>query len=344
MVKSRAQGDSRQAVPAALRAAYADLLRDTGSPFLHTRKVVGFSRQWVRAGLAAGMLLELHESLCESTGTPQDREADGVLAAALSYRTLHLQLDRARHDLAKQERTAADALRFYRSKASVLAMVTHDLTNYVATTRILVRTVLRDDRSPAIQDRLQHVLSLLEEEERLITNLLATERTEAGFTAVPPVAADLSIIVERCVKSARCMSKHRFVVVLEPMLVTGDAHKIRQILENLVGNAVKYSPDGSQVEIVTHRQGERAVVEVRDEGRGMSPDAVLRIFEPYYRIQDSGQNPVPGTGLGLSIVKSMLDSLGGDVEVDTHLGEGTVVRVTLPLVEPPGRPRRSYAG
>jgi len=123
--------------------------------------------------------------------------------------------------------------------------------------------------------------------------------------------------------------------------VRADAAKLRQALTNVLGNAVKYSPDGGAIEIrCVRREREGRIfggVSVADRGIGMTPEQVARIFERFYRADSSGN--IPGTGLGMTIVKEIVRLLGGEVDVASEPGAGTRVTLWLPC-EPGGNDRR----
>ncbi len=107
---------------------------------------------------------------------------------------------------------------------------------------------------------------------------------------------------------------------------------MRQVVANLVGNALVHTPDDAAIDVRVHREGATALLEVRDEGPGMSPDVAARAFERFYRADPSRSRHHGGSGLGLSIVRAIVDAHHGSVALDTALGHGTTVRISLPLL------------
>ena len=124
-----------------------------------------------------------------------------------------------------------------------------------------------------------------------------------------------------------------------------DPVRIGQVLDNLVSNAVKYSPAGSAVFVVGTHLGDCAQVQVIDHGHGMPPEDAGKAFEKFYRSATSRMSTTPGLGIGLSLSKAIVDQHGGTLPCHTTLGEDTVFILTLPLASTggraPGRGKRS---
>jgi signal transduction histidine kinase len=112
-------------------------------------------------------------------------------------------------------------------------------------------------------------------------------------------------------------------------LVRGDRERLRQVLTNLLDNAVKYSPTGGEVEVEALAENGRINVEVRDRGPGVSPEHQALIFEKFGRV--SGDQSKPGTGLGLFIARSIAEAHGGSLDVHSRPGSGVVFRLALPV-------------
>jgi two-component system phosphate regulon sensor histidine kinase PhoR len=114
-----------------------------------------------------------------------------------------------------------------------------------------------------------------------------------------------------------------------PSVVT-DPERLRRILENLVDNALKYTPQGGRVEILTQADGDGARIDVIDNGPGIGAEHHGRIFERFYRVDKARSRELGGTGLGLSIVKHLAESLGAFVSVESEPGRGSRFSVTVP--------------
>jgi len=115
-----------------------------------------------------------------------------------------------------------------------------------------------------------------------------------------------------------------------PVVVRVDADRLQRVFENLVNNAIKYSPDGGAVEVSVVLDGDQTVLRVRDHGIGISPDALPRIFDRSYRAPEAAAH-APGLGLGLSIAAQVVARHGGTIHAAAADGSGTIVSVRLPL-------------
>jgi signal transduction histidine kinase len=117
--------------------------------------------------------------------------------------------------------------------------------------------------------------------------------------------------------------------------VTTDASRCQQIFGNLVANALKYTPEGGQVRVSARHEGERWVVVVTDSGPGIPPDALSKVFEPFYRLSRDERSGIEGSGLGLAICREMVDQLHGEIALSSAIGQGTRLTVELPSEGPP---------
>src|SRR5919108_1912840 len=114
-----------------------------------------------------------------------------------------------------------------------------------------------------------------------------------------------------------------------PML--GDRGRLSQVLDNLVSNALKFTGEGGEVCVRVFRRGGEAVVEVADNGMGIAPDEQEQLFDRFFRSTEATDRAIPGTGLGLTIAKAIVERHEGTIEVESSPGEGTTMRVRVPV-------------
>ncbi len=168
---------------------------------------------------------------------------------------------------------------------------------------------------------------------RLVDDLLDVGRIQVGKTlGVVPRECDLSSLLDNVVKSIKLTTQQHDIFVTHknklPETLYLDASRITQVLNNLLNNAVKYSPLGGSVEIQTLTSTDNVSITVCDQGQGMSPQQVDRIFDRFYR-SETRNNENSGLGLGLSITKQIVEDHGGEISVASVLGEGSQITFTL---------------
>ncbi|HEV2130449.1 MAG TPA: HAMP domain-containing sensor histidine kinase, partial [Longimicrobiaceae bacterium] len=172
-----------------------------------------------------------------------------------------------------------------------------------------------------------HLLELVEE-------ILTYTRVEAEKEEVHPETTELGTLVRETVALVEPAAADKGLTFEvdapeAPVWIESDPHKLRQILLNLVGNAVKFTPEG-RVVVEAGAVGDTLLLRVRDTGIGIAPEHLERVFEPFWQADSSKSRRVGGTGLGLSITRKLAQLLGGDVEVQSELGRGSTFTVRLP--------------
>jgi two-component system OmpR family sensor kinase len=171
----------------------------------------------------------------------------------------------------------------------------------------------------------------------LVDDLLLLARLDEG-RPLACEAVDLGVIGVDAAADARAVAPDRTITaeIAEDVTVEGDEGRLRQVVGNLVGNALVHTPSGTPVSVPVHIGGALAVVEVHDDGPGMEPEVAERAFERFSRADASRSRHAGGAGLGLAIVRAIVVAHGGDVVLDTAPGAGTTVRVELPRHAPVG--------
>jgi two-component system OmpR family sensor kinase len=165
----------------------------------------------------------------------------------------------------------------------------------------------------------------------LVEDLLLLARLDEG-RPLERESVELDELATEAAETARAVDpSHPIELAIEPIAVLGDRTRLRQVVDNLLGNARSHTPSGTAVRLRVGRDGGQALIEVADEGPGMTVEQAERAFERFYRADQSRSRASGGVGLGLSIVSAVTEAHGGAVTVETTPGRGTTFRVRLPL-------------
>ncbi|MEY2555205.1 MAG: two-component system, OmpR family, phosphate regulon sensor histidine kinase PhoR, partial [Verrucomicrobiota bacterium] len=171
----------------------------------------------------------------------------------------------------------------------------------------------------------------------LANDLLTLAQLESGSSSLQLNEVDLTQFFAGLVRDWKknFSVKNLDAVVVSPAefsIIRADETRLREVFDNLLDNAVKYSSDKGEIRLQAARCGEEIVLSVSDDGIGITEEDLPRIFERFYRADKARSRELGGTGLGLSIVKHIAQLHGGRVEADSEIGRGTTVRVILPIV------------
>jgi heavy metal sensor kinase len=180
--------------------------------------------------------------------------------------------------------------------------------------------------------------SALEETQRLakiVENLLAISRLEAGEARRQLERLDVAELARSTADQMRLLAEEKHIALdcdgTEPVEVEADPVRLKQVVVNLLDNAIKYTPRGGTVSVSVRRRDNHAILQVTDTGIGISPADVPHIFDRFYRADKARSRQMGGTGLGLSIVRSICLAHGGQVTVESAEGRGSVFNVEIPL-------------
>jgi signal transduction histidine kinase len=185
------------------------------------------------------------------------------------------------------------------------------------------------------EDRQESLRALEAEGERMarvVNDLLVLAEVESGPLEQQQMVSLKDMILDAQDRAVLLAGDHQIVIGRQDDLwVKGDAHKLEQLIGNLVGNAIKYTPDGGTITLSLFQEGDWARLEVTDTGIGISPEHLPHIFDRFYRVDKARSRAGGGTGLGLAIVKGIVLQHGGKVEVTSELGKGSTFTVWLKL-------------
>jgi signal transduction histidine kinase len=250
------------------------------------------------------------------------------LATALAWQ----RQETAQHARAAEQHAQAAEMAHQRLQ-EFLGMVAHDLRSPLAaifgSLQILTRRAIQ---APSAREQrpLQLIETATQSISRLLDDLRDASAAGAGHFAVHTAQSDLVAIARRVVELQQAPAADHQVVLDAPAHLEGmwDGQRLDQLLTNLVSNAIKYSPAGSEVQVSVRGGAGEACVRVSDHGIGLSPDQIQRLFQPFTRLYN-GQE-VQGAGLGLYISKAIVEAHGGRIWVESAPGQGSTFMVTLP--------------
>jgi signal transduction histidine kinase len=221
-------------------------------------------------------------------------------------------------------------------KDEFVSLVSHELRTPLTSIRGYLEILLADG---VLGDEHRRYLGIVDRNSErllhLISDLLFLAQVDAGKLDFELGPVDLEEIVEECVETSLPTAGAKGIALTArtervPKL-QGDRARLVQVLDNLVSNALKFTPSGGRVEVRLQAVDGAAVVEIEDTGLGLAEDEQDKLFERFFRSSRAAENAIPGTGLGLAIAKAIVERHGGRIELDSTLNVGTTVRVELPL-------------
>ncbi len=264
----------------------------------------------------------------------------GVWGAEQSRARARLARENAR--LAEEQRHEAERLRALseqleesrRQREQFLGMVTHEIRGVVTVlsgySQLLVRP---EGPRPQLLDRIAATVpDQMRRLTRLVDDLQDLSRIERGRFEIRRGRCDLVAMARGVVEAQQSRTaQHRIVLDSETDGLPGewDCDRLGQVLSNLVRNAINYSPEGGEIRVAISTVDGRARVSVTDQGVGIAPQDLPRLFKPYGRLERTRK--IKGTGLGLFITKAIVEAHRGSIQVRSHLGKGTTFTFTLPL-------------
>jgi signal transduction histidine kinase len=223
-------------------------------------------------------------------------------------------------------------------KDDFVASVSHELRTPLTSIRGYLELLREGEVGELTKDQLGFV-SIVERNAdrllRLVGDLLFVAQVEAGKIALEPGPTDVEELVRQAADAARPAAAEKGIE-LDVEHVDGlselhaDRARLGQVFDNLISNALKFTPPGGHVAVRTSQQAEAVVIEISDDGMGMSEADVNQLFERFFRAASATEQAIQGTGLGLAIVKAIVEAHDGAITVESAAGEGTIFRVELP--------------
>src|SRR5581483_3926658 len=227
-----------------------------------------------------------------------------------------------------------------RMKDEFIALVSHELRTPLTSICGYLELLLHDDVMAELPDDRLNWLQVIDRNAerllRLVEDLLLTAQASAGNLALDKADLDVASVVEQAVQAGTPVAAARGLTLTcstEPLpLASGDAVRIGQVVDNLVSNALKFTPPGGTVSVRTYRHGGALRIEVADSGIGIPEDEQAQLFDRFFRASRAQEEAIPGVGLGLSIAKAIVEAHDGRISMRSAEGVGTTFFVDLPAL------------
>ncbi|MDX6555764.1 MAG: hypothetical protein QOD86_1959, partial [Miltoncostaeaceae bacterium] len=228
-----------------------------------------------------------------------------------------------------------------RMKDEFVALASHELRTPLTSVLGYLEVVM-EGQGGALNARQEHLLGVADRNAkrlaRLVNDVLTVAQSDAGRLALDLQEVDLAALVAECAEGTRPAAHERGIVLVrevdQTLPVWGDRARLAQVLDNLVSNALKFTPPGGRVEVRARAGDGRITLEVSDTGIGIPGSEQQRLFSRFYRASSAVAAAIPGTGLGLAITKMIVERHRGTVSVESREGSGSTFRVVLPVGRP----------
>ena len=223
------------------------------------------------------------------------------------------------------------------ARDDMIGIVSHDLRNPANAVKMLARSIIeeKEELPESVVERVKVIHQAAAQIDSLIQDLLDVTRIEAGRLTVSPKRVRLHAVIEDALEPLRALAHASRIAVStthgdENIAVMADPERLTQVISNLVGNALKFTPSGGHIDIDVRKDGLVADVSVKDDGIGIPEDQIEHVFDRFFQ---GGKSRRHGAGLGLPIARGIIEAHGGTVSIQSEDGRGTTIRFTLPLAE-----------
>jgi signal transduction histidine kinase len=225
-----------------------------------------------------------------------------------------------------------------RLKDEFVALVSHELRTPLTSIRGYLELVIDGEAGDVTEEQREFLGIVQRNANRLLAlvgDLLFLAQIEAGKLSLEMGAIDLAAIAAESVETARPLAEDKDITLtlatgrLQPF--AGDRTRLAQLLDNLISNAIKFTPEGGRVDVRTSSARGNAILEVRDTGMGIPAEEQEYVFERFFRTSRATEEAIQGTGLGLAISKAIVHAHGGRITLASSDGEGATFRVSIPI-------------
>ena len=245
-----------------------------------------------------------------------------------------LSIDRVR--LEEEADAIRDAQQADRLRSEVMATLSHELRTPLAAIKGYATALLLDEVAWP-DDKRREFLRLIDEEcdnlQTMISDILDSSLIDVGQLAIEHQPLRLERLAREIASDMqRRTDQHRLVVDFSAgfPIVDADPRRVKQVMRNILDNAVKYSPDGGLIVLRGEARARDVVVSIADQGVGISPEDLIPLFEKYFRVKAPTGYHVPGTGLGLPVARAIIEAHGGRIWAESRVGQGTTLYFSLP--------------
>ena len=221
-------------------------------------------------------------------------------------------------------------------KSEFVSTVSHELRTPLASVLGFTELLLNKELKPERQKK--YLSTIYQEANRLtllINDFLDVQRMESGKQTYDKKYDDIIPLLRNIIETYEVNHPNHvihFEVRTNHTLILGDKGKISQVFNNLISNAIKYSPDGGNIYVTVYEEGANLKISIKDEGLGIPADALDKLFTKFFRVDNSDRRKIGGTGLGLAIVKEIMKAHHGEISIQSMLKEGSTFTVSFPLV------------
>ncbi len=232
------------------------------------------------------------------------------------------------------------------SSKQFVADASHELRTPLAVLRGELESLAQDAQlKPQTRETLGSSLEEVDRLAEIVEGLLALSRLDTGEARAEWVRFDLAALVASTADQMSLLAEDKHITVVcdssERVMIEGDRARLKQVVVNLLDNAIKYTPNGGHIKLKITQEEGNAVLDVADDGIGIPAEALPHVFKRFFRVDGSRSRDPGGAGLGLSIVKSICDAHGARVEVSSTSGQGSRFRIRQPLAAEPLAQARS---
>ncbi len=219
-------------------------------------------------------------------------------------------------------------------KSDFINRASHELRTPLTSAILMTELIQSGGTTEEVQEYWQILTSELNRQKILIERLLIAGRLESGMMKLDRVPLDLVPVLEESMRAVKPIANKKGIAIKlapqpEPVFIIGDKSGLQQVFINLINNAAKFSPENSTIDIDIILEATEVSVTISDHGLGIPPEALPHLFERFYRAKNVTIAEIPGSGIGLYIVKTIVDELGGTIEVKSVVDMGTQFIVHL---------------